>query len=326
MVENKNFRQIYDFLSSQFDVGTLEQFREKMNSAQNRKQIYETLSTAYDMGTYEGFVNKIGFKKEDLQTPQNTFESQDVVDVNLDEVQFYNPFQQKLQKDLQTAAKGINETIYGDEPYITQIKRLKDGNFLETTNLDGSLIRESHRMKADIDPISKKPVVFPTLYPKVENPSNNPEDWIMFDNNAIKHARKNNELYFGYPSSTGEIPFKKLSEANKYAKDGYKKLKTYKEFNDNLFKYIENNPGVSEEMRYITEQGIIRRAKIRAVQEEATKNYNNQDFTNAIQKPILKRPMSPFWIPFTKLSTTPFLRISSTSSLDIIPFLLYVSV
>ena len=154
MVENKNFRQIYDFLSSQFDVGTLEQFREKMNSAQNRKQIYETLSTAYDMGTYEGFVNKIGFKKEDLQTPQNTFESQDVVDVNLDEVQFYNPFQQKLQKDLQTAAKGINETIYGDEPYITQIKRLKDGNFLETTNLDGSLIRESHRMKADIDPIS----------------------------------------------------------------------------------------------------------------------------------------------------------------------------
>ena len=286
MVENKNFRQIYDFLSSQFDVGTLEQFREKMNSAQNRKQIYETLSTAYDMGTYEGFVNKIGFKKEDLQTPQNTFESQDVVDVNLDEVQFYNPFQQKLQKDLQTAAKGINETIYGDEPYITQIKRLKDGNFLETTNLDGSLIRESHRMKADIDPISKKPVVFPTLYPKVKNPSNNPEDWIMFDNNAeaIKHARKNNELYFGYPSSTGEIPFKKLSEANKYAKDGYKKLKTYKEFNDNLFKYIENNPGVSEEMRYITEQGIIRRAKIRAVQEEATKNYNNQDFTNAIQK------------------------------------------
>ena len=133
-------------------------------------------------------------------------------------------------------------------------------------------------------------------------------------------------MYFGYPSSTGEIPFKKLSEANKYAKDGYKKLKTYKEFNDNLFKYIENNPGVSEEMRYITEQGIIRRAKIRAVQEEATKNYNNQDFTNAIQKPILKRPMSPFWIPFTKLSTTPFLRISSTSSLDIIPFLLYVSV
>ena len=63
MVENKNFRQIYDYLSSQFDVGTLEQFREKMNSAQNRKQIYETLSTAYDMGTYEGFVNKIGFKK-----------------------------------------------------------------------------------------------------------------------------------------------------------------------------------------------------------------------------------------------------------------------
>ena len=62
MVENKNFRQIYDFLSSQFDVGTLEQFREKMNSAQNRKQIYETLSTAYDMGTYESFVNKIGFK------------------------------------------------------------------------------------------------------------------------------------------------------------------------------------------------------------------------------------------------------------------------
>tara|TARA_R100000152_G_C6782063_1_gene218199 strand:+ start:2033 stop:10426 length:8394 start_codon:yes stop_codon:yes gene_type:complete len=286
MVENKNFRQIYDFLSSQFDVGTLEQFREKMNSALNRKQIYETLSTAYDMGTYESFVNKIGFKKEEIKTPHNTFESQDVVDVNLDEVQFYNPFQQQLQKDLQTAAKGINETIYGDEPYITQIKRLKDGNFLETTNLDGNLIRESHRMKADIDPISKKPVVFPTLYPKVENPSNNPEDWIMFDNNAeaIKHARKNDELYFGYPSSTGVIPFKKLSEANKYAKEGYKKLKTYKEFNDNLFKYMQNNPGVSEEMRYITEQGIIRRAKLRAVQEEAAKNYYDGDFKNAAQK------------------------------------------
>ena len=282
MIENKNFQKIYDVLKSQFDIGTLEQFREKMNDANNRRRVYETLGTAYDVGTYEEFENKIGRQQEETnETPYRRFELNDVVDTPLEKVEYYNPF----EKEAYQFSKTINKNVF-KTPTITQIKRLKDGNFLETTDNEGNTIRESHRMVADIDPVSKKPVVFPTLYPKVENPTKNPEDWISFDNNeeAIQYAKDNDELYFGLNTSTGDIPFINLKEANEYATNGYKKLQTWKEHYDGLLNYMEKNPNITTEMRKATERGIIRRQKLNAVKEEALKNYREGNFDNTIVK------------------------------------------
>tara|TARA_R100001530_G_C4174018_1_gene117475 strand:- start:54 stop:308 length:255 start_codon:yes stop_codon:yes gene_type:complete len=64
MIENKNFKQIYDFLSSQFNVGTIHDFKERMKNEKNRKRVYSAMSSVYNVGTYDEFEANIGLKKK----------------------------------------------------------------------------------------------------------------------------------------------------------------------------------------------------------------------------------------------------------------------
>ena len=268
MIENKNFKQIYDFLSSQFNVGTIHDFKERMKNEKNRKHVHSMMSSVYNVGTYDEFEANIGLKKKVTPTlsPYRTFESENTVDFDLNSVETYNPY------EIENRALGKTISQHLNSPIIPQVKRWKDGNYMEVMDNEGNVMQSSHLMSAEVDPVSGKPVVFPTLFPKVDNPSSEVEDWMQFEDNyeALKHAKSVGEVYYGYPQGGGgEIPFDSLNEAIEWSKGGYKELKTWREHYDMYVKWLEQNPNITDEIKKTVGDGIKRRFKVNAIKEDA---------------------------------------------------------
>lgn len=59
-------KKLYDQLSSQYDLGTFDQFNAKMDSPESRKKLYDAISGEYDLGDYKTFESKV------VQTPPLT--------------------------------------------------------------------------------------------------------------------------------------------------------------------------------------------------------------------------------------------------------------
>jgi len=50
---------LYDALSQEYDLGTLDEFSVKLQDPTKRKSFYDSVSSSYDLGSYEDFENKV---------------------------------------------------------------------------------------------------------------------------------------------------------------------------------------------------------------------------------------------------------------------------
>lgn len=60
MIDHK--RNLYDALSTKFDIGTYEEFESKIDNEEHRKRLYDAVSQTYDIGTYDEYNAKLGYQ------------------------------------------------------------------------------------------------------------------------------------------------------------------------------------------------------------------------------------------------------------------------
>lgn len=53
-------QKLYDAVSSKYDLGTFEEFSQKMNDGESRKKLYGQISQDFDLGTVDDFESKMG--------------------------------------------------------------------------------------------------------------------------------------------------------------------------------------------------------------------------------------------------------------------------
>jgi hypothetical protein len=68
-MENQSRKKLYSALSSQFDLGSYEEFNAKMDNPESRKKLYGAVSNSFDLGSYEEFESKVASTPQG-QTPQ----------------------------------------------------------------------------------------------------------------------------------------------------------------------------------------------------------------------------------------------------------------
>jgi hypothetical protein len=86
MPVGKDKRKIlYDAVSEEYDLGTYEEFNQKLDNPEKRKVLYEAVGSKYNLGTYDEFNTKVGTQKkspsgtssDDLQAARDNLFAQD---------------------------------------------------------------------------------------------------------------------------------------------------------------------------------------------------------------------------------------------------------
>ena len=73
IVKNPNveLRKLYDKINQKYDVGTFEEYLEKMYKPGKRRILYDAVNKDFDLGTFEEFENNIGFNNV-YETPNGS--------------------------------------------------------------------------------------------------------------------------------------------------------------------------------------------------------------------------------------------------------------
>jgi hypothetical protein len=69
-MENQSRKKLYSALSSQFDLGSYEEFNAKMDNPESRKKLYGAVSNSFDLGSYEEFESKVASTPQEQAEPQ----------------------------------------------------------------------------------------------------------------------------------------------------------------------------------------------------------------------------------------------------------------
>ena len=67
-----NITNLYKAISGKYDLGTEEQFRTSLKSADARKNLYKALNGDYDLGSEDDFNKSLGFGKAVEPKPAQT--------------------------------------------------------------------------------------------------------------------------------------------------------------------------------------------------------------------------------------------------------------
>ncbi|MCF0245089.1 MAG: hypothetical protein HUK06_09960, partial [Bacteroidaceae bacterium] len=59
MVQDDKLRVLYDALNNQYNLGSFDEFKTKMQDETKRKAFYDGVSNAYDLGSFDEFNGKI---------------------------------------------------------------------------------------------------------------------------------------------------------------------------------------------------------------------------------------------------------------------------
>ena len=57
-------KKLYDAVSAKYDIGTFDEFSNKMNNPESQKKFYDATSKDFDIGTFDEFQGKISLKKK----------------------------------------------------------------------------------------------------------------------------------------------------------------------------------------------------------------------------------------------------------------------
>jgi hypothetical protein len=62
-------KKLYDLISSEYNLGSFEQFNAKMDSPESRKKLYGLVSQKFNLGSFETFESKVAPKKKEASSP-----------------------------------------------------------------------------------------------------------------------------------------------------------------------------------------------------------------------------------------------------------------
>lgn len=62
---DEELQKLYNAVSSNFDIGTYDQFKGKMQTPEDRRKFYDVVSSQFDIGDYESYEGRLGSKKKE---------------------------------------------------------------------------------------------------------------------------------------------------------------------------------------------------------------------------------------------------------------------
>lgn len=104
MPNGESFRKVYDAISTKYNVGTYDEFVQKLQDPNRRKKLYDTVSESFNLGDYNTFNSKLGFNSQEVKQPSP------LQDFNLN--QYYTPSINK---------SGSQKRGSADNPYINYV-------------------------------------------------------------------------------------------------------------------------------------------------------------------------------------------------------------
>lgn len=120
----KKIQALYNAVSKDYDVGTLDEFSQKLDDPTKRQALYNTIGKDYDLGDYNTFNSKLGFDsqevKENFNAQQPQAPQQPPTDYNKIVENTRNL--QKRQDDIQSQ-QGLS-VAEGGEPNLMPAKQL----------------------------------------------------------------------------------------------------------------------------------------------------------------------------------------------------------
>lgn len=138
-------KNLYDSISTKFDIGSFDEFNQKMDNSESRKKLYESVLDDFDLGDFNAFEEKISLKKKVDSQPflfdaptggvvsstggvasqRGSQTSQAISGIGLPGVQ---PNPQELQKNIDTyyQAQGKQSAISMYDNYQSSIKNIDD--------------------------------------------------------------------------------------------------------------------------------------------------------------------------------------------------------
>ena len=86
MVQDKDkIKLLYDAVSSEYDLGSYEEFAYKLQDANKRKALYDAIGSKYDLGSFEDFEFKVSGKVKKKEDSEPTVQA-DLMDSELDNI------------------------------------------------------------------------------------------------------------------------------------------------------------------------------------------------------------------------------------------------
>jgi len=73
---NDKIKVLYDAVSKDYNLGSLQEFKTKLQDPSKRKAFYDGVGSEYALGSFDEFEGKIGVKKKDQSIPQSQTPSQ----------------------------------------------------------------------------------------------------------------------------------------------------------------------------------------------------------------------------------------------------------
>src|SRR5436190_15406819 len=72
---NDKAKVLYDAVSKDYDLGTYDEFKTKLQDPSKRKVLFDAIGQDYDLGDYNTFNQKLGFDSNEIKYPAaKTFE------------------------------------------------------------------------------------------------------------------------------------------------------------------------------------------------------------------------------------------------------------
>jgi hypothetical protein len=72
MPNGDKIKALYNAVSNDYNVGTLDEFTQKLQDPNKRQALYNTVGKEYDLGDYNSFNQKLGFDNKEVQQQQPT--------------------------------------------------------------------------------------------------------------------------------------------------------------------------------------------------------------------------------------------------------------
>ena len=154
---NEDRKKLYDALSSEYDLGTYEEFERNIGDSVKRKKLYDAASADYDLGDFESYSQRIGpTHKESLDafTAEhgswlNDFEARDSAETNMSKAGMssgvYVPAEgsitgeeRKRYMELHKQEEALKKAWFTSDEYLAQ----KDADALFLSNVQKDLSRQ----------------------------------------------------------------------------------------------------------------------------------------------------------------------------------------
>ncbi len=62
-----SLKKVYDAVSTKYDLGTYDEFQQKVQDPTRRKKLYDAVSNDFDLGDYNTFNQKLGFDSTEVK-------------------------------------------------------------------------------------------------------------------------------------------------------------------------------------------------------------------------------------------------------------------